>query len=56
MVVGFLPSAVFIFFAYGVGVGLLCLLFSVAGFFLVFGFWFFLLSLLFGWLCYLFSC
>jgi hypothetical protein len=45
MVVGFLPSAVFSFFAYGVGYALLCLLFSGARFFLLFGFWFVVVGL-----------
>jgi hypothetical protein len=48
MVVGFLPSAVmghFGCFAYGVGHVLLCLLFSGARFFLLFGFWFVVVGL-----------
>jgi hypothetical protein len=59
MVVGFLPSAVLGFFAYGVGVGLLCLLFSGARFFLLFGFWFVVVGLwlfAFGVGLSLFSC
>jgi hypothetical protein len=59
MVVGFLPSAVFSFFAYSVGYALLCLLFSGARFFLLFGFWFVVVGLwlfAFGVGLSLFSC